>query len=574
MKKYIIYIAVLFAGIAIGGLFFANRTDDTNAHVHKDGSHEKQMWTCSMHPQIMQPEKGTCPICGMDLVPVISGQEGVSENQFKLTQNAMALANIETTVIGTEESVSGQLKVSGKIAENEENIQVQVSYFSGRIEKLYINSTGITVKKGQLLATLYSPELITAQQELITAASLKESQPDLYRAVRNKLKLWKLTEAQIEEIESTKEVQEYFSIYATVSGTVVEKLVSQGDAVKSGKTMFKIADLNSVWAVFDIYEDQIDQVKEGQMIEVISNSFPNDPVKTTVSFIEPVLNSNSRTVKLRAILDNTARMFKPGMFVEGSMNRVTSARDQRIMIPESAVLWTGKRSVVYMKMNANQPIFEMKEVKLGSKFENKYEVLDGLDVGDEIVSHGTFTIDAAAQLQGKRSMMNKQESKKQEAASTLQRRDHVPESFKSSLNKVFESYLLIKDALVNDDQESVVMHSKSMLSELSKLSSDDLEDSSSIASWEKIKTNMKNEAGNISGTNNLEQQRSHFKDLSNYTTNAIQVFGVGQEVYHQYCPMADNDKGAYWLSDSENVLNPYFGDAMLACGSVKQVIEK
>ncbi|UCE93137.1 MAG: efflux RND transporter periplasmic adaptor subunit, partial [Flavobacteriaceae bacterium] len=368
--------------------------------------------------------------------------------------------------------------------------------------------------------------------------------------------------------------QEYFSIYATVSGTVVEKLVSQGDAVKSGKTMFKIADLNSVWAVFDIYEDQIDQVKEGQMIEVISNSFPNDPVETTVSFIEPVLNSNSRTVKLRAILDNTARMFKPGMFVEGSMNRVTSARDQRIMIPESAVLWTGKRSVVYMKMNANQPIFEMKEVKLGSKFENKYEVLDGLDVGDEIVSHGTFTIDAAAQLQGKRSMMNKQESKKQEAASTLQRRDHVPESFKSSLNKVFESYLLIKDALVNDDQESVVMHSKSMLSELSKLSSDDLEDSSSIASWEKIKTNMKNEAGNISGTNNLEQQRSHFKDLSNYTTNAIQVFGVGQEVYHQYCPMADNDKGAYWLSDSENVLNPYFGDAMLACGSVKQVIEK
>ncbi|MCA0931717.1 efflux RND transporter periplasmic adaptor subunit [Lutimonas saemankumensis] len=574
MKKYIIYIAVLFAGFVIGGLYFANRTDDSAAHVHTDGSTEKQMWTCSMHPQIMQPEAGTCPICGMDLVPVISGQEGVSENQFKLTQNAMALANIETTVIGTDESGSGRLKVSGKITENEENIQVQVSYFSGRIEKLYINSTGITVKKGQLLATLYSPELISAQQELITAASLKESQPDLYRAVRNKLKLWKLTETQIEEIESTKEVREYFSIYATVAGTVVEKLVSQGDAVHNGMTMFKIADLNSVWAVFDIYEDQIDQVKEGQDIEVISNSFPNDPVKTTVSFIEPVLNSNSRTVKLRAILNNSARMFKPGMFVEGSLNRVTSSTDQKIMIPEGAVLWTGKRSIVYLKSDANQPIFEMKEVKLGTKFANKYEVLSGLKAGDEIVSHGTFTIDAAAQLQGKRSMMNQPESKKQEASSTLQRRDNVPESFKSSLKNVFETYLLMKDALVKDDQETVVVQSKSMLTELSKVSSDDLEDSISIESWEKIKNNMEIEAGKISATNSLEQQRSHFKDLSNYTTNAVQIFGVGQEVYHQYCPMADNDKGAYWLSDSENVLNPYFGNAMLACGLVKQVIEK
>src|SRR5690606_32461962 len=177
-----------------------------------------QMWTCSMHPQIMQPESGDCPICGMDLIPADGGSDGLLADQFKLTENAMALANIQTTIVGKGNVEGNTIKLSGKIAENEEANAVQVSYFSGRIERLNVNFTGETIRKGQLLATIYSPELYAAQQELITAASLKDSQPTLYKAVRNKLKLWKLSENQINLIETSGKVLENFPVYATVSG--------------------------------------------------------------------------------------------------------------------------------------------------------------------------------------------------------------------------------------------------------------------------------------------------------------------------------------------------------------------
>ncbi|CAN0604746.1 unnamed protein product [Ectocarpus sp. 12 AP-2014] len=168
----------------------------------------------------------------MDLIPAESNDEGMAMGQFKMTKNAMALADIRTTTVGSGTSKDNTLKLSGTIEENEKAVATQASYFDGRIEKLFINSEGEEVRNGQQLATLYSPELVSAQQELITAASLKESQPDLYKAVRNKLKLWKLSEKQIELIETSGKVQENFPIYANVSGTVSEIMVEAGYYVK------------------------------------------------------------------------------------------------------------------------------------------------------------------------------------------------------------------------------------------------------------------------------------------------------------------------------------------------------
>ncbi len=163
-------------------------SDMSDTHDHS-GESENQMWTCSMHPQIMQPEPGDCPICGMDLIPAESGADGLAMNEIKMSENAMALANIQTSVVGKGQIGSNSLKLSGKIKANEESNAVQVTYFGGRIEKLYVNSTGERVRAGQRLATIYSPDLVAAQQELLTASSLKESQAELYKAVRNKLKL-------------------------------------------------------------------------------------------------------------------------------------------------------------------------------------------------------------------------------------------------------------------------------------------------------------------------------------------------------------------------------------------------
>ena len=590
MKKYIIYIGILVAGLLLGWILFGGSSNKKTEHNHDAVAETNQLWTCSMHPQIMQPEPGDCPICGMDLIPAESSTDGLLADQFKLTENAMALANIQTSIVGKGNVEGNTIKLSGKIAENEEANAVQVSYFAGRIERLNVSFTGEEVRKGQLLATIYSPELYAAQQELITAASLKESQPALYKAVRNKLKLWKLSESQINQIEETGKVKENFPVYATVSGTVTEKLVEQGDYIKQGQPLLKIANLNSVWANFDVYENQIDLFKKGQEVKVSTNAFPNKEFKGKVDFIDPILNTNTRTVTLRVVLNNSNNAFKPGMFVTGKVEAINLDNDKDIMIPSSAVLWTGERSVVYLKTNPNEPVFEMKEIELGNQIGENYKVLKGLNIGDEIVSNGTFTIDAAAQLQGKKSMMNKDGGKvmtgheghlgmdnnasnKQTDHTNMDERLEVSEKFQQQLNSVYNEYINLKDALVKEDSKSTSTSAKTLLNELNKVDMKLLSDNKAHNHWMSLEGEIKSSATSISETSDIESQRDHFKHLSSHLINAVQLFGVNEKVYVEFCPMADNNNGAYWLSKEEKVINPYFGSAMLTCGEVKQVIE-
>lgn len=588
MKKYLFYLAILAVGLLLGWLLFGGSSKEKTDHNH-DTVAENKMWTCSMHPQIMQSEPGNCPICGMDLIPAHGGSDGLSADQFKLTENALALANIQTTIVGKGNVEGNTIKLSGKIAENEEANAVQVSYFSGRIERLNISFTGEEVSKGQLLATIYSPELYAAQQELLTAASLKESQPKLYKAVRNKLKLWKLSEKQINQIESSGKVKENVPVYATVSGTVTEKLVEQGDYIKQGQPLLKIANLNTVWANFDVYENQINLFKKGQEVLITTNAYPNKEFKGKVDFIDPVLNTKTRTVTLRVVLNNKNDIFKPGMFVSANIEGISINNDEVLTIPTSAVLWTGERSVVYLKSNPDQPIFEMREVKLGNKIGNEYEVLEGLTIGNEIVTNGTFTVDAAAQLQGKKSMMNKVGGKvmtgheghlgvdnnflnKENDHTNMNERLDVPKVFQKQLSKVYESYIKIKDALVLDDTSKVSNQANSLLENLSQVDMTLIKDEAHNH-WMSLANEIKSSATSISATSDIKAQRDHFKHLSSHIINAVQLFGVNEKVYLEFCPMADNNNGAYWLSKEEHILNPYFGEAMLTCGEVKQVIE-
>ena len=588
-KNILLYIGLIIAGLLLGYLLFGETSNHSNHPTSNSAVETNQMWTCSMHPQIMQPEAGDCPICGMDLIPTEAGADGLAPDQFKLTENAMALANIQTTVVEASTTRSNTLKLSGKIAENENANAVQVSYFSGRIERLNISFTGEKVSKGQLLATIYSPELYAAQQELITAASLKESQPALYKAVRNKLKLWKLTEKQINQIETTGKVKENFPVYATVSGTVTEKLVEQGDYIKQGQPLLKITNLNTVWANFDVYENQIDLFKKGQEVTITTNAYANKKFKGKVDFIDPILNNKTRTVTFRVVLNNKNNVFKPGMFVSAKIDGVKNNNTETLTIPASAILWTGERSVVYLKTNPDQPVFEMREVTLGNQIGNTYEILEGLFTGNEIVTNGTFTIDAAAQLQGKKSMMNKDggkvmtgheghlgmennASKKENKLTNITERFNVPREFQLQLNTVYESYINLKNALVEENTSNASKNANTLLNNL-RLVDMRLVKDKTHNHWMSLAKEIKSSATSISKTTDLKQQRSHFKHLSSHLINAVQLFGVNDKVYVEFCPMADNNQGAYWLSKEEKVINPYFGEAMLTCGEVKQVIE-
>jgi Cu(I)/Ag(I) efflux system membrane fusion protein len=590
-KKTVIYIGILAVGVLLGWLLFGGASTSKTVHNHDEMSETNKMWTCSMHPQIMQPEAGDCPICGMDLIPAETSADGLLADQFKLTENALALANIQTSIVGNRNQKDNFVKLSGKIVENEEANTVQVSYFSGRIEQLNVSFTGEKIRKGQLLATIYSPELYAAQQELITAVSLKESQPELYKAVRNKLKIWKLSESQIQQIETSGKVKENFPVYATVSGTVSQKLVAQGASIKQGQPLLKIANLTTVWANFDVYENQINNFKKGQEVIVTTSAYVNEEFKGNVDFIDPVLNTKTRTVTLRVVLNNKNNKFKPGMFVEGKIKGISSSKEQVVAtIPSSAILWTGRRSVVYLKANPNEPVFEMQEITLGNKVGDNYEIVEGLNNGDEIVTNGVFTIDAAAQLQGKKSMMNKEGGKtttgheghlgmektasvNDEKHINVNQRLNVSKGFQNQLKAVFNEYIKLKDAFVKDDSNNGMVASKGLLNNLHIVDMKLLTDKVGHAQWMLLEKEIKAAATSISKTSTIKGQRNHFKQLSSSIATAIEIFGINEKVYHQFCPMADGNKGAYWLSKEEKVINPYFGDAMLTCGEVKQIIE-
>ncbi|MCL5130344.1 efflux RND transporter periplasmic adaptor subunit [Algibacter sp. L4_22] len=592
MKKYIIYIAVLAVGLLLGWMFFGGNTTSTETvHKHNEATETNQMWTCSMHPQIMQPEAGDCPICGMDLIPAASSAKGLLADQFKLSKNAMALANIQTSIVG--ESISNEnsgFVLSGKITENEDETATMPAHFNGRVEKLFVNSLGERVEKGQTVAQIYSPALIAAQQELITAYKLKASQPQLYNAVKNKFKNWMIHGKQLEEVEQTGQVKNSFTIYSHVSGVVTEIAINVGSHIMDGKPIFKVSNLNTVWANFDVYENQISQFKKGQDIVVTTKAYSNKEFKGKVDFIDPILDSKTRTVKLRVVLNNKNELFKPGMFVEGRINGVSSSSKAPVLlIPDSAVLWTGKRSVVYIKTNPNEPVFQMQDITLGHQFGDNYQVLEGLNNGDVIVTNGTFTVDAAAQLQGKKSMMNKKGGKVMtgheghlgmEMTPSVKTepldkntRIKVPEEFQNQLKVVFNDYIILKNALVKDDLNSSKAESKQVLNDLNKVDKTLLKNKEIYKHWVSIEKEIKTVATSISNTYTIEEQRKYFKNLSSHLTEAVEVFGINEKVYRQFCPMGDNNKGAYWLSKEEKIINPYFGSKMLTCGEVKQIID-
>lgn len=573
----IIYISLALVLGLVGGYVIFGGGNKTTSHDHAGEAAADQMWTCSMHPQIMQPEPGDCPLCGMDLIPAEAGADGLGVDEIRMTKNAMALANIQTMVVGSASEMEGNaLLLSGKIMPNEEANAVQASYFEGRIEKLNVSITGEQIRKGQLLATIYAPALVAAQQELLTASAMKETQAALYQAVRNKLKMWKLTDKQIDDIENSGKVREYFPVYATVSGTVTEKLVDEGDYVSQGQPIVKVSNLSTVWAMFDAYENQIAQLKVGQKVTVTTNAYPGKEYDATIAFIDPSLNVQSRTVSVRATLNNQSGVFKPGMFVSSKIQLPPSAANTSLVsVPASAVLWTGNRSLVYVKTHADEPVFEMREVGLGTKSGDTYLITDGLKSGEEVVINGTFTVDAAAQLQGKKSMMTSSGGAENEVQLPLINieRLKVSSKFQSQLKAVFNDYLVISKALVNDNASTPKKAVEDLLKSLQKVDMKLVTEEPGHSHWMMLDEEMQKAALGISKSSDIQKQRAHFEHLSNHLINAVQTFGINQKIYLDYCPMVNNDNGAYWLSTEEKILNPYYGASMLGCGEVTEVIE-
>ncbi|MFP4094333.1 MAG: efflux RND transporter periplasmic adaptor subunit [Cyclobacteriaceae bacterium] len=590
-KTIVRYALVLTFGLLLGWLIFTPRHTENEGHEHDlvpVETAEGTIWTCSMHPQIRQDEPGDCPICGMDLIPLEEEAGEANPYQLTMTAEAVKLANVQTTTIGRAMGEEGakELILNGKIELNERKVLSQTAYFPGRIEKLFVNYEGEKVQKGQTIAQIYAPKLVSAQQELLQALKFQDSNPALVEAAKRKLKLWKLSEKQIEQIIESGEVITYWPLRADVSGIITSIELEAGDYVEEGMMLFEVADLSQLWAVFDAYESNLSWIREGDNIRFTVAAYPGREFSGKVTFIDPFIDPQTRVAEVRTEVNNAEGLLKPKMFTRGLLSsgsqKEIRENDMELVVPRSAVMWTGRRSIVYVKVpDTVVPTYEMREVVLGTSLGEAYLVEKGLQAGEEVVTNGTFTVDAAAQLSNKASMMNRevqvrenetgQASPEELQLNTPDFVNATPARFRQQLQEVIAQYLELKDALVSSEVRATQQEAGAVLSALEKVDMKLLPDDPHMYWMERLKE-IEEHGEAIAKADNIDTQRRFFKPLSEGVIKSAQAFGTAEKLYVQYCPMADDDEGANWLSKSEEVRNPYYGDMMLSCGNVEDII--
>ncbi|MBL4592871.1 MAG: efflux RND transporter periplasmic adaptor subunit, partial [Flavobacteriales bacterium] len=412
-------------------------------------------------------------------------------------------------------------------------------------------------------------------------------------AARNKIKQWKFTDKQIAALEKSGEVQTEVDILSDHNGYVMMRMVAEGDYVKEGQILLEITDLSKVWLLFEAYENDLPWVKLGDELTIELKSVPGEIFKGKVAFIDPFINSITRVAYVRVEMTNAKGLLKPEMFANGIITSKLPIKGDVILAPKSAVLWTGKRAVVYIKIpNREHNSFIYREVILGEDAGDFYIIKKGLEEGEEIATNGVFKIDAAAQLAGKKSMMNPTGGKSStghdhgggEMTKTemsemkkevLIDKSKIPEKFKKQLGKVVDSYLLLKDKLTKDDaniQSDVKAIQKAIKNVDMSLV---MEDAHNV--WMKALKSLNKDLKLLSKAVNIDEQRTIFLTVSQTLSNAIQKLDIkiadNKSLYIQFCPMANEDKGGYWLSTEKEIKNPYFGSKMLKCGEVKQEIK-
>jgi Cu(I)/Ag(I) efflux system membrane fusion protein len=408
MKQKVFLISIsLIIGLFLGWLLFHHSGKSNILTGQITETNKSTIWTCAMHPQIRMKEPGKCPICGMDLIPLTqNGSGSVDPDAILMSKDAIQLANVLTTIVTKTKPVK-EVRLYGKVEADETLFQSQTAHVPGRIERLNINFTGETVVKGQILAEIYSPELITAQQELLETVKTKQLQPELYEASKEKLRQWKLTDEQIAKIENSGVIENNFEVLSNTTGTVTARRVNTGDHVSVGTILFDIADLSKVWIMFDAYESDLQFLHTGEKLSFTLQALPGIDFSGNIIFIDPVIDPVTRVAKVRVETGNQSGKLKPEMFATGIVSTTLNEYSDNMVIPKTAVLWTGKRSVVYVKKpGTDEPIFKLREIGLGPMLGESYVITDGLTEGEEIVTSGTFSVDAAAQLEGKPSMMN------------------------------------------------------------------------------------------------------------------------------------------------------------------------
>lgn len=615
MKRYLPILIALVVGLILGALLFPRNGTDHHHEAAPAGqeSTKSETWTCSMHPQVKAPKPGKCPICAMDLIPLSQLGANRGGREFAMSEAAKKLAGIQTVSV-ERKYPEAHIHLYGTVSYDETQQKTISARFPGRIERLFVDYTGIRVKKGDHLATIYSPELLTAQTELLTAKRFNNE--DALRASRDKLRLWGFSAERIRQIEESGKASDELTIDAPVAGIVTHKNVSEGDYLQTGMPLFRINTLDQLWILFDAYESDKPWLRFGQPIEFSAEALPGKTFPSQISFLSPDLDPKTRTFGVRANIDNPGEQLKPGMFVRGvvlakvagigkvidptlsgkwispmhpeivkdgpgkcdicgmdlvpaeELGYTVATPDEKppLVIPSSSVLHTGKRSIVYIeKPGEEEPVFEGREILLGPRADDLYIVEAGLRQGEKVVVEGAFAIDSALQIQAQPSMMLPPEN-----PDPIYQQFETPEEFRTHLKSLLETYFSVQQALAGDDETTAKAKAQSMSADSEKAAVA-LPDENAKTVWLKLKETISSEARLVSEAKDIKGARTHFEPLSDAMEQAVRHFGSAEaHVFVAHCPMAFSNKGADWLQETNDVLNPYFGSSMLTCGEIKE----
>ncbi|MGK0190250.1 MAG: Cu(I)/Ag(I) efflux system membrane fusion protein [Verrucomicrobiales bacterium] len=634
LKKALLWIGLIGFGVILG-LVIGGDGSAPGGHDHGESTGaatKATLWTCSMHPQIQQPKPGKCPICAMDLIPLTSGGGGTEgPRELRMSQQAKDLAGI-TTVPVERRYADADIRLYGKVDYDETRTKTIAAWFPARIDRLYVDFTGITVQKGDHLANIYSPDLLQAQQEFLSAIKFGRG----IETSRDKLRLWGLSDEAIRRIQTGGSTSDHMDIDASSSGIVIHKNVNQGDYVKTGQPLFRIADLSTVWVQLDAYESDMPWLRFGQTVKFETEAVPGQVFEGKVSFVSPTLDPKTRTSQVRVIADNPGEVLKPEMYVRAVVTATLAGKGKVIsqelmgkwispmhpeiikdgpgvcdvcgmklvkaedlgytvidnggeaplVVPSSAVLRTGTRSLVYVEVpNSDQPTYEGREILVGARAGDFYIVEEGLMEGDMVVAQGNFKIDSALQIVAKPSMMSPggggtggghqhgaHGGEQAMAGSTgdIERYDVSPE-FRAQLVTLLGHYLETQTALANDQLDAASQHGGALGKALDGVDMALVQGDAHNA-WMAQLAPLHDAGIKISEAKDIDVAREVFEPLTNAILSVVKSFGVASDnpLALIHCPMAFDNKGAHWLQIGEDVRNPYFGESMLQCGEVKE----
>jgi membrane fusion protein, copper/silver efflux system len=559
-----------------------------SSHADHDPSHEQgAIYTCSMHPQIQQSEPGDCPICGMDLIIQKKESHGTAPNpntpqsaqSIQLSPSSQKLAQIQTTPV-TLQSVSHSFWANGRVTINEDKVLRQSAHYAGRVEALQASYLGKQVQAGFTMAKLYSPQLQVWAQEWQNAHQLQDS--TAIKRVHQKLKNAKLSATQIQNVTQNNSLDqlEHFSLLAEQSGILQKIFVKAGDYIAQGAPLWEIVPLHTVWVHLNVYEQDIHSLRMQDSVTLVASAYPEKTWQGTIQFINPIMDAPSGTFTVRVQVPNANGLLKPNMNITA---QVQSQPVQALVIPRSAVLWTGTQSLVYVQHPHEPGVYEHRKITLdngGQAIGNYYAVHQGVTAGEMVATHGVFTVDAAAQLNGKVSMISSQPAHNHGEASAMQ---HSMAEVKSEpqtsaptppdrnlvLDTVLQNYVQWKNHLTQDDLTSAKASYLQMQKIIAKPSQAHIN--------AKLAKDLKGVFSSHPKPKSIEQMREAFRQISKVLIPAISGKYSYPEYYIQYCPMVLNPNneavGGQWISDSQTIRNPYFGASMLNCGEVQKSLQ-